>query len=307
MIATRRAFVRLLSGIPLLWTSRASALSPTMLTVNRAHPHEAAHPLTPGHLVHLLCLPGLTGGGRVWTNLVKDGPAATVNGTAIPATSTSGWNPTTRRNGAGEVRVDGVNDVITFSDAPRWTGMVGITVACWVNFSSLAAAADKVLAIHSHSITPFYAWYFVVVPTTNLLYFEVRDTVSASINANGATALSTGVWTHLVASVEPGGLAQVYINGTPDRASGGGTLAAATAVFDADGPVDFGSNQGGQKWVTGAMDDLHIWRRGLGPSLVKSLYQESLVGYPRLLASRDTTLQAAAAAAATTRSQGRMY
>src|SRR5215831_20671009 len=82
-------------------------------------PADRSAPLNDGCSGWWMFLPGLSGAGTVWRDLLAP-DHGTLTNMAQPATSTSGWGLTTLRPGGfGELRLDGSDDYVSFGNPTR--------------------------------------------------------------------------------------------------------------------------------------------------------------------------------------------
>ncbi len=136
------------------------------------------------------------------------------------------------------------------------------------------------------------AW---MAPTDNRICFNVSTVNTPNVLNWSATALMTGIWTH-VCYVKAGALGQLYLNGVLDSSA---TLDGATVGNN--GPLYFGMSPG---WAgtKAALDDVKIFRRALGDVEVGDL----VVG-PVAWWKLDETAGSTAADASGNRQTGTLY
>src|SRR6266436_5524639 len=117
---------------------------------NYAHLVNTRSPLNANLVAWYLCLPSRLG-VSTWYNLVSY-PAVSLttglnNGAltnfAVPFTSASGVNPTTRPNGYAHVAFDGTNDFVNCGNVVSGGG--DCTVSMWVNVVSNLSGFDTLL------------------------------------------------------------------------------------------------------------------------------------------------------------------
>jgi hypothetical protein len=246
------------------------------------------HPLLRDLVGWWRAVPGMTG-GTTWYDLM---PAAR-HGTLTNMTgTTSGWSATDRPGGYAQVNFDGVDDYVSVGSTTdfQFTNTT-FTVTGWVKASNCAATCSLV----SKRQVGTGAW-FLRIDTGGT--FSATTTGSSGPAGSRPTVTSTwadGRWRHFAAVITTdtttiaANAVNVYTNGVPDN----GTLSQSDVYVPGTVPVTFGvqaDNLATQ--LTGAMDDIRIYSRGLSDSEIAALYQQSVRGDPDLLPSPATTLLA---------------
>jgi hypothetical protein len=88
--------------------------------------------------------------------------------------------------------------------------------------------------------------------------------IGSERNANGSSALPLNVWTHLVTTCD-GTTLRLYVNGSLVSSTAvGGSMAATTGV------LRIGGNSVWKEFFKGAIDEVRIYNRALGPGEIQT-------------------------------------
>jgi len=196
------------------------------------------------------------------------------SGTSATDSSTNG-NTGTLTNGptwttgqvGGALDFDGSNDYVTMGDQSVHEGMAAMSLAGWIKMDNLPAANYFViskssgigqyrLAISSAGIPTF------VVATNNNAWY------SAGTTANGATALTTSTWIHLLGTYD-GQYVRLYVNGV---LAGTGSQAISGAIVSNTSEFRLSYDTYGN-YFNGQIDEVRIYNRALSESEVSDLYR----------------------------------
>jgi hypothetical protein len=232
-----------------------------------------SHPLANKLLVWWFCVPQLMGGTRL-RDLVG-ATHGTLTSMAVSPTATSGWGrSTTRPGGWGELRFDGVGDLVSTGKQILPTTPTKFTLTAWAKLSSLAAAQI------------FVNWTLTSGLRIGLYYQSANTFLSFTVNnaTNSATsdaAASTGVWYHVAGVYDSANATTkqvLYVNGVRQT-----TTANAAAATVSGYTVVLGARADASLPLTGMLDDVRIYTRALGDKEIMALYQNSRLGCPDLL------------------------
>ena len=161
------------------------------------------------------------------------------------------WTPAGRFGGA--LSFDGVNDLVSVTDAAALDLSTGMTLAAWVNPSALSdwrtvvlkeAAPGLAYALYAHDTARPGAWI-----RTN--------TSGVDIGTAAPSALPLNTWTHLAATYD-GSSVRIYVNGAlvASRAVTGGIVASTL-------PLRIGGNAVWGEYYSGLIDEVRIYNRAL--------------------------------------------
>lgn len=247
-----------------------------------------AHPLADGLLGWWLCLSSLMKGTRLFN--LMDNKVGTLTGMANSPSLTSGWGPTRRPGGFGELRCDGTNDYVSIADSPLFTfGAGGVdrpfSVSCCLWMTSIAAT-QGLLCKWTTYLT---ANEWIVYTANSELLFELYGTTDPIIGRK--STLTTGAhqsqWLSLVATYTGSGTmagVALFLNGrrvdTTDSVTAGGSYLGQA---DTTAAVQVGAYGGAANFLNGKVDDIRIYKRALSPGEVLVLYQNQQQGYPGVL------------------------
>ena len=241
---------------------------------------DLAHPLARGLVGWWRAVPGFTG-GATWYDLM---PAAR-HGTLTNMTGTaSGWSATDRPGGYAQVNFDGVDDYVTVGTSTDFQfANATFTVTGWVKASN--CATNTCYLVNKRHLGN--GSWFLRIDTGGTLTARI-DGLSGTAGAR-TTVTSTwadGQWRHFAAVITTdtttiaNNAVSVYTNGILDN----GTFSQSDVYNPGTVPVAFGVEADNQASpLTGAMNDIRIYDRGLSASEVAALYAQSVRGDPDLL------------------------
>jgi hypothetical protein len=236
-------------------------------------PLNRQHPLSRGLMSGWQVIPGLSG-GATWYNL-----AAPYHGTLVNMTTAggaSGWGSTVRTGGHGELRVDGVGGYVrvgAFSayDFPNQSFTVSLC--------HRASTPGYLVARRSGTCDAGCGGWFLRLDSGGTYTARVVDdgNVSAGNRTSVTTTALNGAWHHIavVFTTNTVTLASndvtLYHNGVEDQGSrtDSGVAPYTASVF----PLVFGmtSDADVTTAMTGALDAIWIWNRGLQASDMPAL------------------------------------
>jgi len=240
---------------------------------NHSTPVLRDRPLAHGLVSWWRVLPLLDGVPR-WYDLMSTN-AATLTNMSTPGTS--GWAPTQRRGGYGELRFDGTDDYADAGSPSSLTDVTRRTLLAWIKISSygggdLGRIVDKRFS---------GGWTFVTnnFNVTAGLSFT-QDFSTSGGNWGLANVLSTDVWTHVGVvydSTGPGTTPTFYVNGLPFAPTTTMSTPSGTTSTDSASPLRFGGEDGsGARQFAGVMDDVRLYRRLLSAAEVAEIYRGSV-------------------------------
>lgn len=183
------------------------------------------------------------------------------------STADSGWQPTKRPGGAGEMRFDGTDDQVNTGTAVLLANLPAFTVCLW--FRSTSTVGQQ---LYTENIGGWPDMHLVLNwgdPTK--VYFNNYDNVGGSIEASGPAALplDSNSWQHLCGVQRSKSSGEVYSNGKL-VGTGSGTVGTVSPTQRAFGATPQGSNR-----LIGALDDIRTYTRALSASEVAQLYAQS--------------------------------
>jgi hypothetical protein len=202
-----------------------------------------------------------TMGGLTWYPQVGQDKGTLTN----MATASSGWQPTTRPGGAGEMRFDGSDDRISVTTQVMVANLNAFSVCLW--FRSTSTGGQQ---LYTEGVPGWPDMMLVIGWATNEVSFNNYDSATG-IEAHGAPPfpIDSNVWQHVCGVQLSKSSAQVYANGKLIAGSSGslGTVSPTLRTF--------GSNTAGANPLLGALDDIRTYTRALSASEVAQLYQQS--------------------------------
>ena len=191
---------------------------------------------------------GLVG---AWSFDEPSGPTvADASGRGNPGTISGATRNASGRFG-GALAFDGVNDMVTVSDAASLDLTTGMTLEAWVNPSALGSAWRTAMLKEGGGLS--YALYAHDGAGHSAGYIDQgtdRDVVSPA-------ALPLNAWSHLAMSYD-GTTMRLYVNGAQVA-----TRAQTGAIVASTGPLRFGGNSVWGEWFAGRLDELRVYNRAL--------------------------------------------
>lgn len=223
-----------------------------------------SHPLARGCVGFWLAVPGYNGfGSNKWLDISGYGLHGTLTD-MDPATAWVGDGPV---GGFGNIAFNGVDNQI---DAGTTTlPSTNHTIAAWVYKRS---GGDTFPMIVSRIVSGSDRLEFMLWSGGTQLNYGVNGN-----NKTGSDSIGTDVWRHVVVTYD-GVNVRFYIDGVEDS---GGPLSETLSPSNAQ-PTNFGG-RGKSFNLNASISNVDMWRRVLSGREVRSLYLESLRGYPNLL------------------------
>ncbi len=164
---------------------------------------------------------------------------------------------------------DGVDDMVQITDAASLRPTGDMTVATWVKLDVLPVTRGEQATLISKAASGVTSYQLFVSGSSNKPIFQWDNTTPTDYFASYDTALTTGIWYHLV-GVKDGAVLRFYFNG-----SDAGTIPGSptgTMYVTGPGPLRFGSpNASGR--LDGQMDEVRVYNRALGAYEINLLYQ----------------------------------
>lgn len=205
-------------------------------------------------------------GGLTWYPRVGRDLGTLVN---MATAGTSGWQPTVRPGGVGEIRFDGNNDTkVSLPPGGVVMNLPAFSVCLWFR-----ATAGTYLYIEDTSggccaNMGFIATEFTSAGTLDAANYD-SSAVGWNINVTTTPAPLSGSWNHACAVQLSKSSAELYFNGVR-VGTNGTTTGTTTPTFR-----NLGSSQNGAGAMTGALDDVCTWNRALSAAEVQQVYTQS--------------------------------
>jgi hypothetical protein len=199
--------------------------------------------------------------GNISVDYSGFGNNGTVNG--------SFWNSTGGFDGFGAYEFDGVDDAVDIGNPSSLNLVANFSVEAWIKADSLPGFGIYPRIISKLSAAPYYGYELVLGSSDygNKVYLQLANNgVKAATNSN--SALSVGVWTHVVGTYN-GTHSAIYINGVRQS--------DVDAVSDAVGVTSYGLKMGGWpgggRHFDGTIDEVRIYNRSLSAQQILALYE----------------------------------
>jgi PKD repeat protein len=154
---------------------------------------------------------------------------------------------------------DGVNDLVTVSDAPSLDLTGAITLEAWVFPRTMSGWRTVLLKERPNQLA--YGLYGNT--DTNRANLEIA-TASSTLDVRATAALPLNTWSHLAGTYD-GATLRLYVNGTQvsSRAASGAITASAN-------PLRIGGNTIWGEYFDGLIDEVRIYTRALSPSEIQT-------------------------------------
>ena len=226
------------------------------------------HPLNRGLVAKWLCLPGLDGGNR-WFDVCGLNHGTLTNMTTA---GTSGWGPTTRPGGFGEMRFDGTDDSI--ATTASISGLSVCTTSMWAKRATTQrmeiTQGDN--SFGRYTFGPAEDGNIYVVPAALTAYASIANPVNSSGGLDMYTMVFDGTQTGNADRV------RFWVNGierTPLIFVG--IIPATIGTFSQN--LGFGMRYPSGGYSTGSMDSAPIYNRALSSAEILWLYNEERTGH----------------------------
>ncbi len=178
---------------------------------------------------------------------------------------------------------DGTNGYVQISDAPE-LDPTNLTISAWVNFRSLdsqgsggSPAGDQYLVFKQNTRNSSFEGYDLSktrLSGGDRFRFLIASASGQSLEIDGSTLLTTGVWYH-VAAVRGSNFTQIYVNGQLD-AQGSVSFAQNYGTL----PLYFGTS-GQTFWdhkLNGYLDEVALYNRALSSTEIAAEYAAGSAG-----------------------------
>lgn len=250
------------SLLVLVWATMACA---------QVFPLNPSHPLAQRLLAWWLVTPRLSGGPQ-WYGLLGQ-----YQGTLVNFGSGTGWQPTGRPGGFGEMRFDGSNRVDAGSNAP-WD-FPNTTFAVSVRFRSTSPTGDgQLVTLRSTNAGGGWQVRLTGGALQARIYGSSASNVAAQL-ASVTTTLHDGLWhTATVVfqtdtTVQGGNNMAIYLDGQVNQGTIDYSISTDPYVVCPSGcALSFGAFNDGANFHTGALDDIRIYQRNIAPEVAWVLH-----------------------------------
>ena len=269
-------------------------------TVDLVNPVNRSSPLNKGLVGWWINLPQINRAGTTFRDISGYGHHGTLTNMATtPPTSTSGWNPTTRQGGYGQLAFDGTNDYgeVLNKEPLNFGANTNFSVSVWVYPTSLSSTKSIV----TKSGTAGWTVEFI---DTGIVRGNATDGTHSSTPQYNTLLINT--WTHIMVTFERTVVAgiKVYKNGILQSCTGS-CSSDFTTVGDINTTNSLGiatrNPQNNGSHFPGSIDDILIYNRAFSPREVLELYNDSLLYHYSLLNRLPFAARTSAAAASSSR------
>jgi glucose/arabinose dehydrogenase/PKD repeat protein len=153
---------------------------------------------------------------------------------------------------------DGVNDLVTVSDAQSLDLTGGVTLEAWVFPRTTSGWRTVLLKERSGQLA------YGIYANTGTNRASVEVATGANLDVRSATPLAVNTWTHLAGTYD-GATLRLYVNGTQVSSR------SATGAITASGsPLRIGGNTIWGEYFDGLIDEVRIYTRALSQSEIQA-------------------------------------
>ena len=155
---------------------------------------------------------------------------------------------------------------------PITTNYSNLSISCWVKFNALPTGnADATLVSKGFYVSGSNTQYLHLryEDFTDQFTFAIRQNSTYNQQAVSGVTATTGVWYHVVGTLDSSGNAQIYVNGS----AGTGITSAPTMTNSDD--FEIGSFATTVSLLNGSIDQVRIFNKALSSSEVTTLYGET--------------------------------
>jgi len=200
------------------------------------------------------------GSGTSAADSSGNGATGTFNGSPLATWTTSGKI-------GGAVVFDGSNNTI-ITGTRTYFDQAPFTVSVWVKYNALPSsnANGMTLVEGGISVSPYTVWELYSLGPSNDIVMIVYDSGDVQHSIASNSAVSTGQWYHVVATVDSSYNIKLYINGVQQTATANSGSMYSAATF-----LNISAYSGGGTF-NGTIDDPRVYNRALSASEVWRLY-----------------------------------
>ena len=181
----------------------------------------------------------------------------------------------TTGNIGSALNFDGVDDIVNCSSGSTLDQLPAMTVAAWIKADTMGAGGFG--RIVQKGTGGGGGWRFLLFGT-NQLQLAVDYGTTDLNRISAVNALSTGVWTHVVATWTGSATAtnvQLYVDGV-EVSYATTTNASGTRASDAAANLYIGNESGGTRAFDGALDDVRVYNRVLSAAEITAIHRAGL-------------------------------
>jgi hypothetical protein len=242
------------------------------------------HPLLYGLAGWWRVLPGLDGGRQAYDLAGLRHATLTSMGVGL------GTQPSTRPGATGEWRLDGTASYLTLGDLADFDyANATFTVMTWFRSTD---TTTRYLIARRIGDGAHGGWFIRVNGAAGTITARICDSgdLAAGERTTVSTTTTNGLWQHVAVVFQTDTVTRanndmtIYLNGLVDQGSRSDSGAGAYAVCSGGScPVNFGASSVPDFFLTGALDHIMIFGRGLNSHAITGLLRESMQGDPTLL------------------------
>jgi hypothetical protein len=216
--------------------------------------------------------------GSAWTTIEDEG---------IVPTASENFNVNTYVGSGATQAIDAkFNEAAVFNGSsssiatPITTNYSNLSISCWVKFNALPTGnADATLVSKGFYVSGSNTQYLHLryEDFTDQFTFAIRQNSTYNQQAVSGVTATTGVWYHVVGTLDSSGNAQIYVNGS----AGTGITSAPTMTNSDD--FEIGSFATTVSLLNGSIDQVRIFNTALTASQVTDLYTNETTATAQLL------------------------
>lgn len=251
------------------------------------------NPFMKGLVSWWVVVPPLAGSGT-WYDIIGGQHGTLTN---MAGGTASGFGPTKRPDWWGEMRFDGVNDLVlagpnSYYGFPNQT----FTVALWYRATAVGTSAGYL--VNPRNVVCCGGGWFIRIDTAGTITARVIEATAGTAEAQRTTVSTNhldGTWRQLAVvfttdttTIGGANAVSIYVNGVLDQGSNfsnATTLGYGVCAC----PLAFGAqaDQEVQTFVNGSIDSVRIWNYGLPASMIAQLHNRELPMHTGLVVPED--------------------
>jgi hypothetical protein len=174
----------------------------------------------------------------------------------------------------GSRSFNGTSDFIDAGDPSALHITGAITLSAWVNNTTQPSVANGALLGRFDNLNGANTSldYVMSFTTASKLLFAMSNSTPTFFLVTGATAMSTSIWYHCLATYDGSSTIAVYVNGVSDgTAAASGTILNGAAHFYIGAIPNTGGSPNPEDFFPGTVADAAVWNTLLSASEITAL------------------------------------
>ena len=146
---------------------------------------------------------------------------------------------------------------------------VPLTVSIWVKMTTSASTLGDTVQFcqQTHGVSPWKSWALYSFNGNDYYSAQVTNAAGTPVYLNYSTAITTGVWFHMVLTIDASVNSILYVNGISRSVD-----TSQTSLYTATSNMSIGGDWSGGGGLDGFIDDMRFYNRVLSAAEVATLY-----------------------------------